>query len=188
MDNTFTKLCQHRRFKLPLSIVLISLVSGCFSVKPSSTKSGKKYFETFFVGEEGTQYFIKPITLEATNADDYVTLDMTFRYRNEIKDSALVNFSIKGSSLFKSIDSLKISHQDTQIKSQNISLLFNEKFKSGFSSRHTTKLSLKEIKEVFNHDEWVLTIYAQNQTSNYTPTKKSKTAILTIRDKVFVLM
>src|SRR5690606_36572025 len=44
------------------------LLCSCVSVKPSTTKSGKKYFETFYV-ENGTQYFIKPLALSGLGSD-----------------------------------------------------------------------------------------------------------------------
>jgi len=172
---------------VPLILMLL-LLSSCLSIKPSTTKSGKNYLETFFVGEEGTQYFIKPILFIDEKSSENLILDITFRYRNEIKDSATVNFSIKSSTLYKTIDSLDISNKDNKIESDQLVLLFNEKSKTGFTSRYSTRFRLNEIKEIFNNDTWEITIYNQNKVTKYKPHKKTTRAINAVRDRVFVLM
>jgi len=176
------------KFNFVPLILMLLLSSSCLSIKPSTTKSGKNYFETFFVGEEGTQYFIKPILFIDEKSSENLILDITFRYRNEIKDSATVNFSIKSSTLYKTIDSLDISNKDNKIESDQLVLLFNEKSKTGFTSRYSTRFRLNEIKEIFNNDTWEITIYNQNKVTKYKPHKKTTRAINAVRDRVFVLM
>jgi hypothetical protein len=164
------------------------LFSGCLSVKPSSVKSGKIYFETFYVGGEGTQYFIKPLLFSAEKPSDELIVDLTFRYRNEIKDSVLVNFSVKSLGIYKTIDSLKISNDNAEAITKKVELLFNEKNKLGYTSRFTSQLSLQETKELFNHSNWNFTLSHQGQSMNFTPNKKTHKAIATVREKVFILM
>jgi len=176
------------KFNFVPLILLLLLFSSCLSIKPSTTKSGKNYFETFFVGEEGTQYFIKPILFIDEKSNENLILDITFRYRNEVKDSATVNFSIKSSILYKTIDSLDISNKDNKIESDQLVLLFNEKSKTGFTSRYSTRFSLNEIKEMLNYDTWEITIYNQNKVTKYKPHRKTTRAINTVRDRVFALM
>lgn len=175
-------------FELVAFILLLLICTGCLSIKPSTTKSGKNYFETFYVGEEGTQYFIKPTLFKDEKSNEDLVLDITFRYRNEIKDSAIVNFSIKSSMIYKTIDSLKLSNKDIAIKSDKVELLFNEKNKTGFTSRYSTKFGLNEIKEMFTNDAWEVNIYNQNKITTFKPHRKTIKAINTVREKVFVLM
>lgn len=176
------------KFNFVLLISILLAFSSCLSIKPSTTKSGKNYFETFFVGDEGTQYFIKPILFIDEKSNENLILDITFRYRNEIKDSAIVNFSVKSSIIYKTIDSLKLSNKDIKIESDQLVLLFNEKSKTGFTSRYSTRFSLKEIKEMFNNDAWEMIIYNQNKITTYKPHRKTIKAINKVRDRVFVLM
>ena len=49
-----------------LTFSLILALGSCSAGK-SGVKTGKKLFTDFFVGDAGTQYFIKPLTFE--NAD-----------------------------------------------------------------------------------------------------------------------
>lgn len=172
---------------VPLILTLL-IFSSCLSIKPSTTKSGKNYFETFFVGQEGTQYFFKPILFIDEKSNENLILDITFRYRDEIKDSATVNFSIKSSILYKTIDSLVISNKDNKIESDQLVLLFNEKSKTGFTSRYSTRFGLNKIKEMFNNETWEITIYNQSKVTKYNPHRKTTRAINVLRDKVFVLM
>ena len=173
---------------LLLVITITIMFIGCLSIKPASTNSGKKYFETFYIGEEGTQYFVKPILLKNNQSKEDMLLDITFRYKNEIKDSATLNFSIRSSIIYKKIDSLELSNKVTGVKCATAVLLYNEKNKTGFTSRYSTKISLKEIKEMFSNSDWYLTIYSQNKSTKYQPEKKSINAINSIRDNIFVLM
>lgn len=188
MKNTLIRYYYTLHFKLVFSILISLMFSGCLSIKPSTTKSGKNYFETFYVGEEGTQYFIKPILFKDEKSNESLVLDITFRYRNEIKDSAIVNISIKSSIMYKTIDNLKFSNKDIEIISNKVELLFNEKNKTGFTSRYSTKLSVKEIEEMFNNDVWEMTVYNQSKITRYEPQRKAIRAINTVREKVFVLM
>ncbi len=188
MKNLLIRYYNTSIFKFVSFILLFLMFSGCLSIKPSTTKSGKKYFETFYVGEEGTQYFIKPILFKDEKSNEDLILDITFRYRNEIKDSAIVNFSIKNSIIYKTIDSLKLSNKDITIKSDKVELLFNEKNKTGFTSRYSTKFSLNEIKEMFTNNAWEVNICNQNKITTFKPHRKTFKIINTVRDKVFVLM
>jgi hypothetical protein len=166
----------------------IVLLDSCLSVKPSATKSGKNYFESFYTGESGTQYFIKPLVFIAKNSNDKLFIDFTFRYKNEIKDSVIVNFSIVSASMYRSIDSLIISNKNTYIESNSVDLLFNEKKKTTFLSRFTTRFSLKETNELFQNSEWIITLKNQNQKTPFRPSGKSNNAIVTLKNKLFVLM
>ncbi len=188
MKNLLIRYCNISHFKLVSFILLMLIFSGCLSIKPSTTKSGKKYFETFYVGEEGTQYFIKPILFKDEKLNEDLILDITFRHRNEIKDSATVNFSIKSPIIYKTLDSLKLLNKDIEINTNKVELLFNEKNKTGFISRYATKFSLKEMKEMFKNEAWEIKIYNQNKITNYVANKKTIITIKTIRDNVFVMM
>jgi hypothetical protein len=176
------------QIKIIYFILLSLFCSSCLSIKPSKTKSGKNYFETFYVGEQGTQYFIKPISFVNKKSDEELILDFTFRYKNKIKDSSIINFSIKSANIYKSIDSLKILNKNIEIKNNKVMLLFNEKKSDGFISRHTTKVNLLEVKELFNNGDWKVIIYNQNQIREYIPEKKTIKIINIMKDKIFSIM
>lgn len=171
-----------------LIFLLLVLLTGCFSLKPTGTKSGKSYFETFYVGEEGTQYFIKPIVFESDGSKEDLAIDITFRYKNALRDSARVNFTIKNLNIYRSIDSLKMSNNLIDISSDKVELLFNEKAGKAFVSRFTTKIPLVAVKELFDEDDWTIITYNRDITSRYDSAKKSQKAIRSLRHHLFVVI
>ena len=175
-------------FRLIPFIIIALIMQNCISVLPTSLKTGKNYFETFYAGEEGTQYFIKPILFANENSSEEFIFDLTFRYKNEVLDSVIVNFSINSSKMYKNIDCLVMSSKGIQRINKNLELIYFEKINNGFRSRYSTKYSLEEIKEMFNNESFQVTIYYQGKISSFKPTKKSLRVINLIRDNVFVLM
>lgn len=168
--------------------LLCFLLCGCFGVKPTTTKSGKHLFETFYAGAEGTQYFIKPLLFSNQKPAEELAADITFRYKNEVRDSAIINFSIKSPVIYKTIDSMKIANNDFHAVTSKITLLFNEKPAEVFVSRFTAKLPLHQVKQLFDNDGWEITIYSKALSNQYRPSKGSQKAIETLKDKVFVVM
>jgi hypothetical protein len=158
------------------------------SVKPSTTKSGKKHFETFYFGSEGTQYFIKPLLFKNAISNENLLVDITFRYKNEIRESAIINLSIQSLDIYKHMDSIRLSNKMTNIKNDKVELLFNEKTRNGFLSRFTTKISLDHTKSLFNSDDWSFVLYHKGQSIEYKTEHKTAKTINILRDKVFILM
>jgi len=176
-------------YKLVLfALLFLTITTSCKSVKPAASKSGKKYFETYYVGDEGTQYFVKPILFKNKKLDEDLRLDITFRYKDVVKDSAFVNFSINSSTMYKTIERLELSNKSTAIESSKVSQLFNEKDKKGFVSRYSTKFSLNEIKDLFDHNAWQVIVHDQRKSIKYQPIKKTKKIIKAIKNELFVLM
>lgn len=180
------------RNSIQVKVLLLFLVSiflsGCLSVKPTTTKSGKNYYETFYVGADGNQYFIKPLSFKNSETKEELIVDITFRYKDEIKDSAIVNFTITSPVIYKSLDSLKISNNSIDISNHNTSLLFNEKSNSEFISRFTSEIALYDIKKLFNKDDWTFIIYNATETTKFKPNRKTVKAITALRENVFILM
>ena len=160
----------------------ISLAS-CVSVKPTSSKSAKNLYETFFTGEEGTQYFIKPLKFE-NNSKELLYLDVTFKHKKVIKDSATVNFSILNNNAFNDIDSLIIGNDKKATTIKNINFLFSEKTNKGYKSRFSGKLPLQQIQTLFTNSNWKLTLYKENNTK-FTASKKSKKSIDKLNLNIF---
>lgn len=168
-------------------LCILNSLTGCLSVKPAATKSGKNLFETFYVGDEGTQYFIKPLILVNTQNREEIAIDFTFRYKNEIKDSVALNLSLQSSNIFKSFDSLSFSNQTHKIVSKELRLLFNEKRNSLYISRFTTKFPLVELNKLFDTNDWALTLYKDNSYTTYISEKQTKKAITKLEEKIFTL-
>jgi len=174
--------------KTVCALLIIFIASGCFSVKPSTTKSGKNLYETFFVGEEGTQYFIKPIAFENSDKTESLLLDLTFRYKNEIKDSTVLNFTLEGPDIYKNFDAVSIANPELLAAAQNLELLFNETDKGRYISRFTAKISLADTHKLFQDNNWTLTLSSSDLSREYVPNKKNLKVIHTLRNAVFSIM
>jgi hypothetical protein len=97
------------------------------------------------VGEEGMQYFIKPLIFKSQQKGEEALPDFTFRYKNEIKDSAIVNISIEGPELYKEIDGIAFSNGDEQYELSEVKLLYNSGSKSGYVSRFTAEFKFMPV-------------------------------------------
>ena len=169
-------------------IIGISLIAlSCAGVKAGSTKSGKNLYQTFYVGDEGTQYFIKPLKL-ATDPEGYLALDATFRYKDEVKDSATINISFVTGETYKSIDSLKIENGDNAISAKEMKLVFVEREKTLYESRFFTKIALLEFKTLFKKNNWKIGLYKNGTATTYfTAAKKTRKKIDKLNYEIFEL-
>ena len=167
-------------------MVFVLFLSGCVSIKPGGVKSGKNLYETFFAGDDGTQYFIKPLSFKSQTSNRLI-IDFTFRYKDQLKDSAFVNMSFLNSELIRNVDSLKISNGSATIVLINLKSLFNEKIQAEYNSRYSTKGSLSEINQLFKNNDWTIKVYKQNIISNYNTPKDTRKKIDKLRDRIFIL-
>lgn len=162
---------------------LLFIVS-CSTIRPNAIKSGNRYYETFYVGDEGTQYFIKLLVFES-NLKEYLELDFTFRYQNEIKDSAIINLSVYSYKIFRNVDSLRISNDEVSYVIKNMNLLFTDRNKNMFKSRFNGKLSLASLRNLFLQDNWEMYLYSNNINIHYSTPNSSRKKINKLNHAIF---
>lgn len=167
---------------------LIVLITSCSQIRTNAAKSSKTYHEMFYVGTEGTQYFIKPIVLKNKSVNESIIVDFTFRYKNEIKDSAILNYSIKSEFISKKIDSLIISNEKNYVKIYMNNLLFNEKQKSIFISRFSTKITVEDLKRLFENNNWEIICWKNNEKKVFKASRKTGGVINKINNTIFIVM
>jgi hypothetical protein len=168
-----------------ISIPLI--LSSCLLIKPGAVKSAKKLYETFFVGEEGTQYFIKPLFFKSSDNDNQIDIDFTFRYKNKIEGTSVINYSFLTNKVIKTLDSLVIENSNYKMTLSKNDLLFNERNKQGFKSRFTTKLPLDQLSLLFNNSNWHINIYFNGSKDSFSPSKRTKKNIKALNYNLFIL-
>jgi hypothetical protein len=165
---------------------IIIIMSSCLSIKPGDVKSGNNLYETFFVGNEGTQYFIKPLTFIDGNKNRLI-LDFTFRYKDKIKDSVVINMSFLDSEIYRNIDSLKMTNNSVSIVLKDIKCLFADRSQKEFNSRFSTKGSLVDITKLFEQNDWLLIAYKRNDLCKYKTSKNTGEKINKLRYGIFML-
>lgn len=165
-------------------ITITLLGSGCMMIRPGAVKSGKNLYESYFMGNTGVQYFIKPIHLKEKSNIIFET-DFTFKYAQKIDDSAVMNFSIQHEeNIYKKIDTLFLTNRSLIIKINNSKLLFNEKQNKYYVSRFSAKITQKDLRLFFADAKWKITL---NQ-FNFIPSGKTIKNINKLNNYVFKLL
>ena len=177
------------RYFFPFSILFsILLLASCGSVRPGAVKSARNLYETFYVGEDGTQYFIKPLKFERPgDVQSELLLDLTFRFRNEVRDTATLNFTIEDDRLYRSVERFEIAHPGFAAKSADIELLYNQRAGDGFASRFSARLPMADLVKVFDSADWTLTVQSGEGEMRYLPVGKTERAVVRLQDGVFVV-
>ena len=165
-----------------------TFLTGCLSVRPGSVKSARNLHETFFVGEEGTQYFIKPLGFEsAADKNTTLTADFTFRYKDQVRDSAIINFTITAADLYRSAESLTISNPSFSAPCHSTDLLYNQRSAKGFVSRFSARLPMSDLIRLFESPNWSVDLSAGGVPMTFLASKKSRRSLIRLEDGVFVV-
>ena len=179
-----------KRFLL-LSLLLISLsisLNSCLGVKPATSGGGKKYFESYYAGDEGNQYFIKPLVLVSEYKEAKATLDISFRSKESLQGTAQVNFSVYMPEAVHSLKDAYLYINDTSFELSDIKLLFVEKEKNGFQSRFSTTVPAEKLKSIFNTSDWQLVITKEKgKTYKFDTASSSKKRIEAINTNLFTI-
>jgi len=172
-------------------VICIALALSSCSKTTSGVSSGKKLYTDFFVGDAGTQYYIKPLGFQnSVGAKEELLMDLTFRYKDKLKDSVNVNFSVIGTTPFKVIESLMLVSQEVSVTSNDVTFLFNERSKKGFISRFSTQISLQELKKMVDAGHsWEIEIQSLNSgKKNFTASKKTIKSMYKLNQSLFILL
>jgi hypothetical protein len=157
----------------------------CFLIITTGCKTLKSY-ETFFVGEQGTQYFIKPIPFK-NEAGEKAELDFSFRYRSEVKDSVTINMTFYNKDLIKSIDSCRLSNDVLSFKLRSLSLLFLEREGKTNNLRYSGKASLADVTKLFGQEKWTIMVHFPKSSAKYLPSSKTSKKIKSLNHNIFSL-
>ena len=179
-----------KRFLL-LSLLLVSLsitLNSCLGVRPAASAGSKKYFESYYAGDEGNQYFIKPLALVSEYKEAKATLDISFRSKESLQGTAQVNFSVYMPEAVHSLKDAYLYVNDTSFELSDIKLLFVEKEKNGFQSRFSTTVPTEKLKSIFNISDWQLVIIKEKgKTYKFDTASSSKKRIEAINTNLFTI-
>lgn len=169
--------------QIVIILIITFFLASCFSVKPSSTKSGKKLYETFYLGEGGSLYFIKPIKFFGENSE--MLLDFTFNSNVHDTSMSIVNGSFINKSLVGKVDSITF-HSKVDVAIKEVKEIFNERNSANqFISRFTFKLKTKDLIQLFQ-DGFSHEIFIKNEVFKSFPSKKSKRKINKLNEYLFI--
>jgi hypothetical protein len=179
----------YKRSKKITLVILFSIsvmLSSCMSIRPSATRSGNSSFETFYIGDGATQYYIKPVVFKSQKFD--LKIDFTFRCADDLNANATVNFSMVGDSIVKSIDSLIFKCPSADFKTHEIKLIFNEKKKEKFTSRFTCSIPLSVLNSyTLDSSNSNIEMCLKKEKEIFVPSKKTKRIFENLGGSLFVL-
>jgi hypothetical protein len=176
------------QWMLPLTLLLCC---GCMGIKPGKT-GGKpgKHVESFYVGDEGMQYYIKPVSFHTSEKGNKSTLvpDFSFRYRPETQSMVTMNFSIFSNRAIKKLDSLHWNSHHGKTTITLIELMFIEKDKKGFHQRFTLQLPLSDVIRLLHVESTITMSHHLENMAFYARKKKTQKVIRSLHKNLFVLM
>ena len=134
-----------------LILLLALCCSACMAVKPSASKTKPKLYETFYRGQEGNQYFIKPLSFKDNNGAE-LSMDLTFRVnpKAEQQDSAYVNMTFFEVPDRFSNGSIELNNEMASLSFENPITLFKEEGKSGLNVRFSVQLPYDGLRELLS--------------------------------------
>jgi len=170
-----------------LIFILFSIIlPSCFNVKSASTRSANNLFETFFVGEEGTQYFIKPLSFVNANKEK-LYIDFTFRYKNKVDGFASAKMTIESEKPIKEIKKILISNTKKNSSLNEIEFMFIKREKNRFHSRFNAITEIKNLEELFSSNSWFLEVELEEKVVKFQPQKKTKKSISKLDQSIFIV-
>ena len=176
----------HKYGKAILLLLFFTSLEACMILSPSSEKSAMRLYESFYVGEDGTQYFIKPLVLKDKTGE--LVIDLTFRYKDEVKDSATAKFTLKSESLVKKVSLINWKTEQVNYQTKKVDLLFNEKKKKYFKNRFEMKLSVSTLDSLFNNTKWEISLSTDDGGFSFFTEKRSQKRIKNLQDYLFVIL
>lgn len=171
-----------------IAIFAAILISSCAGIKPGSTQSAKNLYTTFFVGDEGLQYFIKPLEFKNENGEEFI-MDVTFRYKEEVTGDADFRFTYIGQSMIKKVSQLQFENKTGAWTAEEVELVFVELVNKSYQSRQSAKLSLSDTQALFSSPEWVIKMTAEGgEMHEFRPKRKTQKAINRLYSHIFEML
>ena len=169
-------------------LVFIFSASSCISVKTNTEKSAKSLFTTFYIGDKGTQYFIKPLSFINQQNESFLA-DFTFRHQTN-NDSALatINVSLLLNENIEIVDSIAFYGENYLFSVRKVSLLYKEKKDNQILIRISSKAPLAQVSSLFNFTKWKTKVFVNAKEFSFQSTKKTNKSIPLLQSAIFELL
>jgi hypothetical protein len=166
-------------------VILLSL-SACFSVKPAATRTKSKAIETFYLGTNGNQYFIKPLEF-VSNDKQLLLLDITIRYNDNTEPPpATINFTTFESPQPLIPTRLQIVSSSSSYQFNEFQKIFGDKNEEGYSTRYSVRADQSAVNQLLGSGDWEITLFSEEGELTFFPTRKSEKSIREINSYPFL--
>jgi hypothetical protein len=158
--------------------VLSILMHTVFVLPVAAQEFSSKYMATFFVGDSGTQYFIKPLRFDGQQYHGYLTIDFTFRHLSSNEVPVVAKFSFIKPQAVQDLDSLVIKTPKANLVLRNPATLFVSPYKiQKVHSRYTSTVLLPELLKVTGDDWWIIDAWSKGEYIRYVSSNRAKKAL-----------
>lgn len=170
-----------------LTIILCIFFNiSCLTIKPGATKSGIKFYESFYIGEGVNQYFVKPLSF-SNGVNDFF-IDFTLRDQKSKNDSCAINFTLITPIITKKIDSLVINSKSNSLILNDCKLLFVDRVGKSFNARFSANSQSSKLHKLFQDNQWQIIVYNSNKMEKFEPTKKTFKTISILDKNLFQIL
>ena len=170
------------KMKIAILLFISFFVQNCHLLVTNN-----KLFESFYVGNGKTNYFIKSLKFKGPEKSK-LFMDLTLNVAKENDNAVIINFSIINIKETITVDSMFIN-SDTNLVSLNmLHLLFLEKNKNQVLSRYTSKIDLQEALNLFKNSEWNVTTHSNGVKHIFKNTHKTMRKIDYLNEYLFMIL
>ncbi|HPF01246.1 MAG TPA: hypothetical protein PKY63_11305 [Bacteroidales bacterium] len=143
-------------------------------------------YETFYTGDSGVQYFIKPLNYSTDDKSVLLRIDFAFRYLDSNDCPVITNISLINKSAFIMADSLSFSGIDNAVfKGNTPKLLFKEVRSKSYITRYSSEVRLNKLTDFFKNGKSSVFLNSGANHFVFHPVKKTKRHIEKLNRNVF---
>lgn len=159
----------------------------CASCATVGTGSVRKKYISQYVGDEGIQYFIKPISFRADN-NNTLDADFTFRHGDlNLNDTVILNYTVRTNSKMAKMKSFSICFDNKVFPAISTTTLYKEKDRD-FVTRYSSVFQYKQLREAYKNQWFSLKTMTEDGGVEYKPTTKSTKLIQALDESIFQLL
>ena len=168
--------------KIAILLFISFFLQNCYLSVANS-----KLFESFYIGNGKTNYFIKSLKFKGSEKSK-LFMDFTLNMVKENDNAVTINFSIINKEETITVDSMFINSYNELVILNRLYLLFLEKNKNRVLSRYTSKIDLQEAFNLFKNNKWNVTIYSNGLKYIFKNTHKTMRKIEYINEHLFIIL
>ena len=173
--------------KTLISFFFVLTLLSCSTYRYSG---GKNLYTSFYIGNNGSQYFIKPLSFKGSTSQT-MELDLTFRVKKFIldNDSVTLNYTVTSLTPVKQTDSIAITSPSKRfVIHENFNRLFIKKSKKGNHSRFSVTTNLRPLSDLFQEANWTIVVFSPQGTTTLQTPKKTGKKLFSLNNNLFELI
>jgi hypothetical protein len=177
-----------KKINLYICVLLVYalFITSCSSGNGGSSQSSDTY-QSFYSGEDQTQYFIKPLIFESDGGEEFI-IDFTFRQTGKIADSTTANYTIESDYKIAEIDSVRFISDNTSYSFPSDERFFLERDGDTYRVRFSSKIYTDRFFDMFGSDEWSVELLINDKSVFFESTSSTEDDIDELNDYLIELI